>query len=70
MAGSVSARARSAVYTTAETVVPKLRAEVGSERAQARSQALHTLSKIGDKSAPATAGATASGSAWRNLSGV
>ncbi|MFD0366197.1 HEAT repeat domain-containing protein [Nocardia sp. GCM10030253] len=32
-----------------EITVPKLRAELGSERAQARSQALHTLSKIGDK---------------------
>jgi HEAT repeat protein len=31
--------------------VPKLRAEVRSGRAQARSQALHTLSKIGDRSA-------------------
>jgi HEAT repeat protein len=29
--------------------VPRLRAELRSERAQARSQALHTLSKIGDK---------------------
>lgn len=28
--------------------VPKLLAELGSERAQARSQALHTLSKIKD----------------------
>lgn len=34
----------------AETTVPRLRAELGSERAQARSQALHTLSKIGDGS--------------------
>jgi HEAT repeat protein len=34
-----------------EITVPKLRAELRSERAQARSQALHTLSKIGDKSA-------------------
>ncbi|MDG4753539.1 HEAT repeat domain-containing protein [Micromonospora sp. WMMD718] len=33
-----------------EITVPKLRAELGSARAQARSQALHTLSKIGDKS--------------------
>ncbi|WP_406233256.1 HEAT repeat domain-containing protein [Nocardia sp. NBC_01009] len=32
-----------------EVTVPKLRAELCSERAQARSQALHTLSKIGDK---------------------
>ncbi|MGQ4598111.1 HEAT repeat domain-containing protein [Nocardia sp. R6R-6] len=31
--------------------VAKLRAELRSEHAQARSQALHTLSKIGDKSA-------------------
>lgn len=31
--------------------VPKLRAELGSERPQARSQALHTLSKIGDQDA-------------------
>ncbi len=34
-----------------EIIVPRLRAELRSERAQARSQALHTLSKIGD---PAT----------------
>jgi HEAT repeat protein len=34
-----------------EITVPKLRTELRSERAQARSQALHTLSKIGDKSA-------------------
>jgi HEAT repeat protein len=34
-----------------EITVPKLRAELRSERAQARSQALHTLSKIGDKCA-------------------
>jgi HEAT repeat protein len=33
----------------AEVTVPKLRAELRSERAQARSQALHTLSKIGDR---------------------
>jgi HEAT repeat protein len=31
-----------------EVTVPRLRAELRSERAQARSQALHTLSKIGD----------------------
>jgi HEAT repeat protein len=31
--------------------VPKLLAQLRSERAQARSQALHTLSKIGDRSA-------------------
>lgn len=31
--------------------VPRLVAEVGSDRAQARSQALHTLSKIGDRGA-------------------
>ncbi|WP_405104091.1 HEAT repeat domain-containing protein [Micromonospora sp. NBC_01412] len=31
-----------------EITVPRLRAELRSERAQARSQALHTLSKIGD----------------------
>lgn len=35
----------------AEVTVPRLRAELRSERAQARSQALHTLSKIGDGSA-------------------
>ncbi|SCG38230.1 HEAT repeat-containing protein [Micromonospora echinaurantiaca] len=35
----------------AEITVPKLRAELRSARAQARSQALHTLSKIGDRSA-------------------
>ncbi|GAA0623557.1 HEAT repeat domain-containing protein [Kutzneria viridogrisea] len=34
-----------------EITVPKLRAELRSERAQARSQALHTLSKIGDRNA-------------------
>ncbi|RZQ65887.1 HEAT repeat domain-containing protein [Amycolatopsis suaedae] len=34
----------------AETTVPALLAELRSERAQARSQALHTLSKIGDRS--------------------
>nr|WP_243707274.1 HEAT repeat domain-containing protein [Micromonospora sp. KC606] len=34
-----------------EITVPRLRAELRSERAQARSQALHTLSKIGDGSA-------------------
>ncbi|MBF6296943.1 HEAT repeat domain-containing protein [Nocardia amamiensis] len=34
-----------------EITVPKLRAELGSEGAQARSQALHTLSKIGDPNA-------------------
>nr|WP_211116878.1 HEAT repeat domain-containing protein [Glycomyces buryatensis] len=33
-----------------DLTVPRLRAELGSERAQARSQALHTLSKIGDAS--------------------
>lgn len=33
-----------------EITVPRLRAELGSERAQARGQALHTLSKIGDGS--------------------
>ena len=32
----------------ADITVPRLRAELRSERAQARSQALHTLSKIGD----------------------
>ncbi len=31
-----------------ETVLPRLRRELGSERQQARSQAVHTLSKIGD----------------------
>ncbi|MEU4316357.1 HEAT repeat domain-containing protein [Nocardia sp. NPDC024068] len=35
----------------AEITVPRLRTELGSETAQARSQALHTLSKIGDGSA-------------------
>ena len=35
----------------ADLTVPRLRAELRSERAQARSQALHTLSKIGDASA-------------------
>jgi HEAT repeat protein len=34
-----------------EATVPRLVAELRSERAQARSQALHTLSKIGDTSA-------------------
>ncbi|WP_439946702.1 HEAT repeat domain-containing protein [Streptomyces sp. BBFR109] len=34
-----------------ETTLPRLRRELGSERAQARSQALHTLSKIGDERA-------------------
>ncbi|WP_433710856.1 HEAT repeat domain-containing protein [Nocardia sp. CA-084685] len=34
-----------------QLTVPKLRAELRSERAQARSQALHTLSKIGDRDA-------------------
>ena len=33
------------------TTVPRLVDELGSERAQARSQALHTLSKIGDRQA-------------------
>ncbi|KXK60913.1 hypothetical protein AWW66_16295 [Micromonospora rosaria] len=35
----------------AEVTVPRLRTELGSARTQARSQALHTLSKIGDRSA-------------------
>ncbi|GAA5157770.1 MULTISPECIES: HEAT repeat domain-containing protein [Amycolatopsis] len=35
----------------AELTVPRLLAELRSERAQARSQALHTLSKIGDRTA-------------------
>ncbi|MEU4408052.1 HEAT repeat domain-containing protein [Streptosporangium sp. NPDC023963] len=35
----------------ASTTVPALLDEVGSQRAQARSQALHTLSKIGDRRA-------------------
>ncbi|MEV0248236.1 HEAT repeat domain-containing protein [Nocardia sp. NPDC050712] len=35
----------------AELTVPKLRAELGSGTAQARSQALHTLSKIADPAA-------------------
>ncbi|MEV0899519.1 HEAT repeat domain-containing protein [Actinoplanes sp. NPDC049802] len=34
----------------AEITVPRLRVELGSESAQARGQALHTLSKIGDRS--------------------
>ncbi|MFG2045123.1 HEAT repeat domain-containing protein [Dactylosporangium sp. NPDC048998] len=34
-----------------EITVPKLRAELRSGRAQARSQALHTLSKVGDRNA-------------------
>jgi HEAT repeat protein len=34
-----------------EITVPRLLAELRSERAQARSQALHTLSKIGDRKA-------------------
>ncbi|RJQ88289.1 HEAT repeat domain-containing protein [Amycolatopsis panacis] len=34
----------------AGSTVPRLLAELGSGRAQARSQALHTLSKIGDRS--------------------
>ena len=36
---------------SASMTVPKLLKEVHSERAQARSQALHTLSKIGDRQA-------------------
>ena len=39
------------VRLPAGLTVPRLRAELDSERAQARSQALHTLSKIGDRSA-------------------
>ncbi|MFI2754940.1 HEAT repeat domain-containing protein [Cellulomonas sp. P22] len=35
----------------AELTVPVLRAQLGSDRPQARSQSLHTLSKIGDTSA-------------------
>jgi HEAT repeat protein len=35
----------------AEITVPRLLAELGSDAAQARSQALHTLSKIGDRTA-------------------
>ncbi|MBD0695288.1 HEAT repeat domain-containing protein [Streptomyces sp. CBMA123] len=34
-----------------EVTLPRIRRELDSEHAQARSQALHTLSKIGDKSA-------------------
>lgn len=34
-----------------DTVLPGLLGELGSDRAQARSQALHTLSKIGDRRA-------------------
>jgi HEAT repeat protein len=37
------------VRLPAELTVPRLRAELDSERAQARSQALHTLSKIKEK---------------------
>ena len=56
-----------------EVTVPRLRAELRSERAQARSQALHTLSKIGDGTAwPAItrsllhdADAEVARSAWR-----
>jgi HEAT repeat protein len=55
------------------STLPLLLREVGSERAQARSQALHTLSKIGDRRAwPAITGALLSDtddevarSAWR-----
>ncbi|AKZ57816.1 hypothetical protein SAM23877_4771 [Streptomyces ambofaciens ATCC 23877] len=55
------------------STLPVLLREVGSERAQARSQALHTLSKIGDRRAwPAITGALLSDaddevarSAWR-----
>src|SRR5262245_25214906 len=36
---------------SASMTVPELLKEVRSERAQARSQALHTLSKIGDRQA-------------------
>ncbi|GAA4302087.1 HEAT repeat domain-containing protein [Actinomadura luteofluorescens] len=36
---------------SAATTVPKLIGELRSERAQARSQALHTLSKVGDRRA-------------------
>ncbi len=36
---------------SSEVTLPRIRAELGSERSQARSQALHTLSKIGDRSA-------------------
>ncbi|MER7845910.1 HEAT repeat domain-containing protein [Kitasatospora sp. NPDC096077] len=35
----------------AELALPRIRRELGSGRTQARSQALHTLSKIGDRSA-------------------
>ncbi|MFC7885711.1 HEAT repeat domain-containing protein [Streptomyces sp. NPDC057376] len=34
-----------------EATLPRVRRELGSERTRARSQALHTLSKIGDRSA-------------------
>ncbi|MEV8438623.1 HEAT repeat domain-containing protein [Actinosynnema sp. NPDC051121] len=34
-----------------EITLPRIREELGAERARARSQALHTLSKIGDRSA-------------------
>ncbi|MFI9011582.1 HEAT repeat domain-containing protein [Actinosynnema sp. NPDC053489] len=34
-----------------EVSLPRLRAELGSDRARARAQALHTLSKIGDRAA-------------------
>ncbi|CUW32598.1 MULTISPECIES: HEAT repeat domain-containing protein [Streptomyces] len=33
-----------------EVALPRIRRELGSERPQARSQALHTLSKVGDRS--------------------
>ncbi|WP_262387224.1 HEAT repeat domain-containing protein [Streptomyces sp. TRM49041] len=36
---------------SSEITLPRIRQELDSERAQARSQALHTLSKIGDRSA-------------------
>ncbi|MBF6326357.1 HEAT repeat domain-containing protein [Nocardia cyriacigeorgica] len=56
----------------AEITVPMLLAELDSETAQARSQALHTLSKIGDRSAwPAVSALLHDGhdevalSAWR-----
>ena len=38
------------VRLPADVTVPRLRAELASDTAQARSQALHTLSKIGDRS--------------------
>ncbi|WP_436533813.1 HEAT repeat domain-containing protein [Actinoplanes sp. HUAS TT8] len=62
----------------AEVTVPLLRAELGGARAQARSQALHTLSKIADRSVwPAITGALlhdtddeVARAAWRTAAGL